>query len=102
MLKKTYQYAFDQFTLYCFMHDKMQYCLVFHILKICFILFFSETNKPLLLQQDTLPTILPLIHMDMHPVQFKLLGTIRMLVDGQGILFVCLFTILPLIHMDTF
>ncbi|XP_072038162.1 rap1 GTPase-GDP dissociation stimulator 1-B-like [Amphiura filiformis] len=47
-------------------------------------LAISKVNKPLLLQQDTLATILPLIHMDMHPVQFKLLGTIRMLIDGQA------------------
>lgn len=44
----------------------------------------SEVNKPEILRAGTLETICPLLESEMHPVQFKLLGTIRMLIDGQG------------------
>lgn len=43
-----------------------------------------EVNKPAVLKAGTLETICPLLESEMHPVQFKLLGTIRMLIDGQG------------------
>lgn len=47
-------------------------------------LSIPKVNKPEILKAGTLETICPLLESEMHPVQFKLLGTIRMLIDGQG------------------
>ncbi|XP_022097171.1 rap1 GTPase-GDP dissociation stimulator 1-like isoform X2 [Acanthaster planci] len=47
-------------------------------------LAIPKVNKPLLLEAGILDVILPLLKLEMHPVVFKLLGTCRMLIDGQG------------------
>ncbi|XP_033643883.1 rap1 GTPase-GDP dissociation stimulator 1-like isoform X2 [Asterias rubens] len=47
-------------------------------------LAIPKVNKPLLLKTGIIEVILPLLKLDMHPVVFKLLGTCRMLIDGQG------------------
>lgn len=40
-------------------------------------------NKKRLLDEGLLEIILPMIQIEQHPVTFKLLGTLRMLIDGQ-------------------
>ncbi|XP_038060946.1 rap1 GTPase-GDP dissociation stimulator 1-like [Patiria miniata] len=47
-------------------------------------LAIPKVNKPLLLEAGILDVILPFLKLEMHPVVFKLLGTCRMLIDGQG------------------
>ena len=44
----------------------------------------AEVNKPIILSSNALDEILPLLKSEMLFVQFKLLGTARMLVDGMG------------------
>lgn len=45
---------------------------------------FSATNKVRMLEDGVTERIKTLLRSDMPPVQFKLLGTLRMMVDGQG------------------
>lgn len=40
-------------------------------------------NKKRLLDEGLLKLILPMLNIEQHPVTFKLLGTLRMLIDGQ-------------------
>ncbi|XP_077863593.1 rap1 GTPase-GDP dissociation stimulator 1-B-like [Saccoglossus kowalevskii] len=47
-------------------------------------LAIPAVNKAIMLKCGVLDTVLSLIRTDMTPVQFKLLATIRMLVDGQA------------------
>ncbi|XP_070544424.1 rap1 GTPase-GDP dissociation stimulator 1-B-like isoform X2 [Ptychodera flava] len=47
-------------------------------------LAIPAVNKPIMLQSGVLDTVLLIIQTEMAPVQFKLLATIRMLVDGQA------------------
>lgn len=42
------------------------------------------TNKVRMLEDGVTERIKSLLRTDMPPVQFKLLGTLRMMVDGQG------------------
>jgi len=44
----------------------------------------SALNKPVLLEQNLLEKILPFATSPMSTVLFKLLGTLRMVVDGQS------------------
>ena len=44
----------------------------------------SASNKPVLLKQNLLEKVLPFAVSPMSPVLFKLLGTLRMTVDGQS------------------
>lgn len=44
----------------------------------------SATNKVRMLEDGVTDRIKTLLRSDMPPVQFKLLGTLRMMVDGQG------------------
>lgn len=44
----------------------------------------SATNKVRMLDDGVTDRIKTLLRSDMPPVQFKLLGTLRMMVDGQG------------------
>ena len=41
-------------------------------------------NKPHMLDCDVINRILPHMHSEFSSVQFKLLGTMRMIIDGQG------------------
>lgn len=43
-------------------------------------------NKAIMLKQGVVEAIMPLLEAeaDVQPVIFKLLGTLRMLIDGQG------------------
>lgn len=47
-------------------------------------LAIPRANKPLLLRAGLLEHACPLLELDQPPVTFKLLGTMRMLVDSQG------------------
>lgn len=42
------------------------------------------SNKVCMLDDGVIQRIRSLLRSDMPPVQFKLLGTLRMMVDGQG------------------
>lgn len=44
----------------------------------------SASNKVRMLEDGVTERIRTLLRSDMPPVQFKLLGTLRMMVDGQG------------------
>lgn len=44
----------------------------------------SATNKVRMLEDGVTDRIKTLLRSNMPPVQFKLLGTLRMMVDGQG------------------
>ena len=44
----------------------------------------AAVNKPLMLQCGLLERVLQNLHVDFAAVQFKLLATLRMAVDGQG------------------
>jgi len=44
----------------------------------------SASNKVQMLEDGVTERIKTLLRSDMPPVQFKLLGTLRMMVDGQG------------------
>lgn len=44
----------------------------------------SAANKVRMLEEGVTDRIKTLLRSDMPPVQFKLLGTLRMMVDGQG------------------
>jgi hypothetical protein len=52
-------------------------------------LSISAANKPVLAQTQLVERVLPCINTDVSPVQFKLLATLRMLVDGQGLCCMC-------------
>lgn len=45
---------------------------------------FPATNKVRMLEDGVTDRIKTLLRSDMPPVQFKLLGTLRMMVDGHG------------------
>lgn len=45
----------------------------------------AATNKVRMLEDGVTERIKSLLRSDMPPVQFKLLGTLRMMVDGQGV-----------------
>ena len=47
-------------------------------------LCLSASNKVRMLEDGVTERIKTLLRSDMPPVQFKLLGTLRMMVDGQG------------------
>ena len=47
---------------------------------------FSVSNKPVLLMSGVLEAVVALTSTDIMAVVFKLLGVLRMLVDGQGII----------------
>lgn len=47
-------------------------------------LAIPAANKPALLKLGSMETILPMISIETFPVVFKLLGTLRMLIDGQA------------------
>ncbi|XP_077999749.1 rap1 GTPase-GDP dissociation stimulator 1-like [Glandiceps talaboti] len=47
-------------------------------------LAISSVNKPIMVQAGIVDTVLLIIHSEMAPVQFKMLATVRMLVDGQA------------------
>jgi len=53
---------------------------------------FSALNKPVLLQQNLLEKVLPFAMSPMSTVLFKLLGTLRMAVDGQSKNFILILT----------
>ena len=44
----------------------------------------AATNKVRMLEDGVTERIKSLLRSDMPPVQFKLLGTLRMMVDGHG------------------
>ena len=44
----------------------------------------SAVNKPVMLKCGLIDAVLPHIKVDLAAVQFKLLGTLRMIIDGQG------------------
>lgn len=41
-------------------------------------------NKPKLIADGIIDVVMPMLNIPTFPVVFKLLGTLRMLVDGQG------------------
>jgi hypothetical protein len=41
-------------------------------------------NKPILLKDGLIASVLPMVEVPTFPVVFKLLGTLRMAIDGQG------------------
>jgi hypothetical protein len=43
-------------------------------------------NKPVLLKDGLINSVLPMMEIPTLPVVFKLLGTLRMSIDGQGIM----------------
>lgn len=47
-------------------------------------LFFLVVNKAKMLSAGVTETVLKFLKSEMPPVQFKLLGTLRMLIDAQG------------------
>lgn len=49
----------------------------------------SAQNKVRMLEDGVTGRIQTLLRSDMPPVQFKLLGTLRMMVDGQGKSYYC-------------
>lgn len=51
---------------------------------ICVCFCIAARNKPALLMAGVLETVLLLLSSDTMAVVFKLLGVLRMLVDGQG------------------
>lgn len=51
---------------------------------ICVCVCIAARNKPALLMAGVLETVLLLLSSDTMAVVFKLLGVLRMLVDGQG------------------
>ena len=44
----------------------------------------SAVNKPVMLKCGLIDGVLPHLKVDLAAVQFKLLGTLRMIIDGQG------------------
>lgn len=46
--------------------------------------FFLVVNKAKMLSAGVTETVLKFLKSEMPPVQFKLLGTLRMLIDAQG------------------
>lgn len=48
-------------------------------------LVIPPPNKPIILEEGLIDVIYPMINIEQHFVIFKLLGTFRMVVDGQGI-----------------
>jgi hypothetical protein len=49
-----------------------------------FIIFPEVVNKAKMLSAGVSDTVLKFLPSEMPPVQFKLLGTLRMLIDTQG------------------
>ena len=49
-----------------------------------FFFLLVEENKTQMVDSDVLTVVLPYIREDFTAVQFKLLGLLRMLCDGQG------------------
>ena len=45
---------------------------------------FSAPNKPVLIKAGVIDAVLTLVETEMFAVTFKMLGVLRMLVDGQG------------------
>ena len=50
----------------------------------CFFYFLSAPNKPILIKAGVIEAVLTLVDSEMFAVTFKMLGVLRMLVDGQG------------------
>ena len=50
----------------------------------CQLCLLSAVNKPVMLKCGLIDAVLPYIKVDLAAVQFKLLGTLRMIIDGQG------------------
>jgi hypothetical protein len=48
-------------------------------------IFFTVTNKQVLIQYGVLEAVMTLTSSEVMAVIFKLLGVLRMLIDGQGI-----------------
>lgn len=48
------------------------------------VFFFLVVNKAKMLSAGVTETVLKFLKSEMPPVQFKLLGTLRMLIDAQG------------------
>ena len=44
----------------------------------------SAPNKPILIKAGVIDAVLTLVDSEMFAVTFKMLGVLRMLVDGQG------------------
>jgi hypothetical protein len=49
-------------------------------------LVIPQQNKPIVLEEGLIDVIYPMIELDQYLVIFKLLGTFRMVIDGQGTL----------------
>jgi len=47
-------------------------------------LVIPKPNKPAVIEAGLVETIIPMLEIHQSPVVFKLLGTLRMTVDGQG------------------
>jgi hypothetical protein len=47
-------------------------------------LVIPKVNKAAIIEAGLVDTILPMLEIHTPPVVFKLLGTLRMMVDGQG------------------
>ena len=60
---------------------------LFCLLKVynCMYIFFTVTNKQVLIQYGVLEAVMTLTSSEVMAVIFKLLGVLRMLIDGQGI-----------------
>lgn len=49
-------------------------------------LVIPAQNKPVMLADGLLEVVYPMLSIPTFPVVFKLLGTLRMVIDGQGII----------------
>lgn len=49
-------------------------------------LVIPAQNKSRMISHGLVDIILPMLTIDQYPVIFKLLGTLRMVIDGQGII----------------
>lgn len=57
---------------------------VYHHFNHSLFFFFLVVNKAKMLSAGVTETVLKFLKSEMPPVQFKLLGTLRMLIDAQG------------------
>lgn len=61
-----------------------------------------KINKKTIIDAGLVETILPMLEVHLPPVVFKLLGTLRMTIDGQGIsFFLFIVNLIPMILLET-